>query len=139
MEHLAQFEDRDKWGRGDWRTAYNKEVMGPAYSAVVNDRVVACAGIVIPWPGMGSCWATFGEEAAKYPIWLTRTCRRIIADVVRCCGVRRLEAVVLQENLRNREWLELLGFDPEGRVARMYTSDQRNVVRYERLDYGIRP
>jgi RimJ/RimL family protein N-acetyltransferase len=138
MEHLAHFEDRDKWGRGDWRVAYNKEIMGPSFSAVCGGRVIACAGIAIPWPGMGTCWATFGEEAAHHPVWLSRTCRRIINDTVRACGLHRIEAVSLRNNERNRRWLTMLGFRHEWGVAYMYTSDQQDVVRYERLSRGLR-
>lgn len=138
MEHLAHFEDRDKWGRGDWRVAYNKEVMGPSFSALVENRIIACAGIVLPWPGMGTCWATFGEEAARYPVWLSRTCRRVLECTIKSCGLHRIEAVALQNNERNRKWLEMLGFRHEWGVARMYTPDQQPVVRYERLSNGIR-
>jgi hypothetical protein len=139
MEHLAAFEDRDKWGRGDWRIAYNKEVMGPAYSAVCSGQIIACAGIVIPWPGVGTCWATFGEGVARHPLWLSRTCRRVLNDVIRAFNLHRIEAISLLNNERNQRWLKMLGFEQEwDDVAHMYTSDQRDVVRYERLNHGLR-
>jgi hypothetical protein len=138
MEHLAQFEDRDKWGRGDWRVAYNKEVMGPSFSALVDQRIIACAGIVIPWPGVGICWATFSEEIGRYPVWFSRTCRHVLNDTLRSCGLHRLESVALKDSERNRRWLTMLGFKHEWGVARLYTSDQQDVVRYERLNDGLR-
>lgn len=138
-EHLLYFQNRDTPEPEEIRLAIEKERGGPAYTAIVvrpgspqaGETILGCAGVVIVWSGMGSAWMTLSEAAALYRVWMTRTVRRCLADIMRAYDLHRLEAVIRADNERNRRWIEALGFRPEGGIARAYTPDRKDVVRYE--------
>ena len=130
-EHLLWLEDRDGLKRSSWEMAVNREKNGIAYTALVDDKIIACAGVVFPWPEMGSAWVTFQELALKHKIWVTRIIKRILEDTIRARNLNRVEAVVLADNIVNQEWIKVLGFTQENGRARKYSPDGRDVIRYE--------
>jgi RimJ/RimL family protein N-acetyltransferase len=133
-EHAMSFLDRDKWSLVTWGEATDRERY-PSYTGMVDETILGCAGIILPWPGVGIAWLTMSPVAAvKFKIWMTRTCRRVLDDVSRSFHLHRLEAVVLDDSLVNKQWIEVLGFSVEkDGVAQRYLPDGRGVVRYERI------
>ena len=110
---------------------------GLSFAAEVEGVVIGCAGVVIPWPGVGVCWMMLAKEAERYVLWLTRTTKRILADLCRAFGLHRLEAIALKDSDRNQRWFRALGFTIEQQgTARAYFSDKRSVVRFERIMEG---
>lgn len=108
---------------------------GPAFTAELDGQPVAAAGVVMPWPGLGLAWMVIDEAVRLPPLWMTRTVKRFLADLVRRHGLHRLEAVAVQDSLRNQRWLEAMGFTREQHgVARRYLADARAVIRYERIE-----
>lgn len=105
---------------------------GPSFTAEVDGLVLGCAGLVLPWPGVGMAWMCLAKEAGRYGLWLTRTTRRILRDLIRAHALHRVEVVALEESDRNLAWLRLFGFtqEREGRAA-CYFTDKRSVVRFE--------
>lgn len=132
-DHLLAMVNRDTAGLEDWRFALARESGGPAYTAVVGDTLLGCGGVLLPWPGMGLAWLALTAEAGRYRVWLTRTARRVLADIMRAYELHRLEAVVRADNTRNRRWIEALGFARENGCARAYTTDRVDGIRYERV------
>ena len=130
-EHMLALANRDTPVREELMLAIKKEREGPAYTAVLGETVIGCAGVILMWHGMGVVWMTLSETAALYRIWLTRTARRALADIMRAHGLHRLEAVVRADNERNSKWIEAMGFKPEGGIAHAYTEDRQDVIRYE--------
>ena len=114
---------------------------GIALTAEVDGVPIGCGGLVIPWDGMGLCWMLLGESICRYPVWLTRTVRRLLHDVERACDLQRVEALVLESAPRNQRWLEQLGFTTEREgLARAYLPGHLNVIRYERVKgLGCKP
>lgn len=105
---------------------------GPSFTAVVNERAIACGGIVIPWPGAGAAWMVLSEEAGEHWIWLSKTTKRMLRLLVREHELHRVEALALAEQLVNHRWLHWMGFTQEQfGVARNYLSDRRAMIRYE--------
>ena len=134
-EHLAWFVHRDSDYIESVQSALDKERRGPAFTAVLDERVVGCSGIMLAWPGLGVAWATFSNELlVKYPIWVTRVTRSVLHTTMRVWKLHRVELVVLAGNERNARWCETLGFVPEGGVARCYTTSKHDVVRYELVE-----
>lgn len=132
-EHLMAFEDRNKWTVNSWQIALGRET-GPAYTGMIGDQILGCAGVMLPWPGMGIAWVTLSPFAAiHYGMWMTRTCRRVLNDIQKSFNLHRLEAVATEDSLMNQRWLELMGFVKENGHATAYLPDQRNVIRYERI------
>lgn len=132
-EHLLVVFNRDTDVREPLRLALEKEMEGPSYSALFDGQIIACGGIVIPWPGVGMAWTIMGVEALKHRLWITRMTKRVLADVARSYDLHRIEAVVRADMPVNQEWMRLLGFSRENGMAQAYTSDKRDAIRYERV------
>lgn len=127
------FQDRDKWSLVSWDEAMGREKY-PAYTGMVDESILGCAGVMLPWRGVGIVWLTMSPVAAiKFKVWMTKTCRRVLADVTRAFDLHRLEAIVLEDNVTNQRWVEAMGFGRENGIARNYLPDKRGVIRYERL------
>lgn len=134
-EHLMALVNRDTLRQEDWRHAVDKERLGPAFTATVDDKIIGCAGVLIPVEGLGMAWMVLSHDIVRYRVWLTRTVRRVLADIRRAHRLHRIEANVLDGVAVNHEWIAALGFTSEraGR-ARSYTPDRRDVVRYESVE-----
>lgn len=104
---------------------------GPAFTAIVDGKIIGCCGIIIQWQGMGSAWAIFTDRVAMYPMFMTRMIRRGLRDIIKAYDLHRVELVALADNERNQRWAELLGFSPENGKAHKYTPTKRDVIRYE--------
>lgn len=124
---MLEFKNRDSSERGvilAWES-------GPAFTFKVENEVFGCFGIVIPWQGMGMAWMDLSATASCYPVWLTRTTKRIVEDAMRAYDLRRMETVVLADNDVNLKWIQTIGFKAEYSTAHKYTPDGRDVVRFE--------
>jgi len=132
-EHLTMFVNRNAADEEQAWMAIQKEKRGPAFTAVADDHMFACAGVFIIWRGVGVGWAVLSPEMPKYRIWLTRTIKRVLEDAIRIYKLHRLETMVDASNKDYRRWVELLGFQPENGVARVYTADRKDTARYERI------
>ena len=130
-EHVVAIQGRDGGAREPWAVSLDKERRGPAYTLLLEGRVVVCAGVMLLWPGVGTVWANVSGEFPRVKVWATRTIRRMLADVIRAYGLHRLESVALADNERNQRYMEFLGFEREDGKARAYTPDKRDVVRYQ--------
>ena len=103
---------------------------GVSFTACVDGTPIGCAGVMILWPGVGSCWMVATDELVHHGLWMTRTVKRFLREMIRVYTLHRLEATSV--NGDNGRWLEALGFTSEvDGVARQFLSDRRNVVRYE--------
>ena len=131
-EHLLQMTNRDGAYYTTPETAWNKERLGPAFTGIVDDFYIGCAGIQIIMPHFGVAWAVLTKEVAKYPIWLTRVVKAGLNDIVRFYDLKRVEAAVLVNHEANSDWARYLGFTRERNgLARSYTFTGDAVVRYE--------
>lgn len=136
VEHLRSLVNRDTGQADPWTLAAEKASGGPAVTALLDGRVLGCAGIVLPWPGIGLCWMVLSDAIGPHGIWMTKMVRSFLDDMIRVYTLHRLEAVVLVENERNRRWIERLGFTQENGGARAYTTDRRDIIRYEWVKEG---
>lgn len=105
---------------------YTLERLGPAISAEVNGRIIACAGIAT-WIGMGTLWAFVAQDAGSYFVRLDRCVRRLI-EIPK---LRRIEASTEVDFSQGCRWLEILGFQSEG-VMRKYGPNGEDHMRYAR-------
>lgn len=131
--HLLSFVNRDTDMLVYMRDATRKELAGPAYTGVYNDKVIGCAGVMLLWPGVGEAWVALDKDIEKHGLWMTRVIKHIFRDIIVGCRLHRVEAVVLADNDRNLKWIRTLGFGRENGTARQYTSDKKDVVRFEFL------
>ena len=132
-EHLLAFVDRD--GEQDMRRALEKERGGPAFTAIVGDKILGCGGIMILWSGVGHAWVAVSKDIEQYRVWMTRTVRHALRDIARALDLHRVEAVVLTSG--DSRWLQAVGFHMENDAAKRYTQDKRDVVRFEFLKEDV--
>lgn len=110
----------------DYRALLN--VPGKAFSAFVDGEVKACAGLVMIWPGRAEAWALLSPELRRDFLKVHNATRRFLDT----CGVPRIEANVDEGFAKARGWIEMLGFQFEGRSPK-FTPDGRTVLRYARV------
>jgi len=132
-DHMLSFVNRDSSILEEMRVATRKEVGGPAFTAIFDGNIIGCAGVMLLWPGVGEAWVAFDKNVEKHGVWMTRTVRYILRDIIKGCRLHRVEAVVLTENTRNLRGIRKLGFTRENNCARQYTRDKKDVVRFEFL------
>lgn len=113
--------------RADYTVAL--ESSGPAYSALADGRIIACAGVAEIWPGRGAAWALLANSGPCH----FGTVHRAVCRFLDGCGIRRVEAYVDPEFDAARRWMRLLGFrletpDP----MRAFGDDGRDMLLYAR-------
>lgn len=101
---------------------------GPAVTAFDGDRVVLCGGIAIKAVQRGDCWALLSEHAGAHMAWLHYAVKRFITMQ----RWQRLEATVEENFDQGCRWVELLGFEFEGRM-RSYGLNGETHMRYARV------
>jgi RimJ/RimL family protein N-acetyltransferase len=115
-EHLAQINLQERQRRTishmtpEWLLVLAQG--GPAVSAVVDDRIIGSAGIVVQSEHVGFLWGAISQDAGAYFLQLHRAAVRLL-DVPQ---LQRIEAVTEVDFPAGRRWLELLGFECEGRI-----------------------
>ncbi len=134
-EHLVRFLNRDGPLDEQLWLLVQKESRGPAWTVMVDDRIIACGGVVIIWKGVGAAWIVFSETMPTHGLWMTRMTKRVLEDAVRIYNLHRLETMVEASNERYRRWVKVLGFTPENGVARAYTTDKKDTTRFERITW----
>lgn len=106
--------------------------MGPAFTAELDGHPIGCAGVVIPWPGVGQAWMVLSDAIEPYSLWMYRNVRHMLDGMVVAFCLHRMEAVALLDEPRYQRWLEGLGFTSEkDGVARGLLPDRRSMKRYE--------
>lgn len=102
--------------------------LGPAATAEVDGRIVACAGVAEIGFGMGSLWAFLSVDSGRHFVRLDRCVRRLLEIP----SYRRIEASAAASFQPACRWLELLGFDAEG-VMRKYGPNGEDCMRYAKV------
>lgn len=109
--------------------AHALEACGGSYTAIVNGRPVACAGIVEQWAHRGLAWALIGEDAGRHFVAITKAVRRML-DIAH---FHRIEMQVNCEFPQAIRWAQMLGFEVESKM-RLFTPDGRDAFMYVRLN-----
>jgi RimJ/RimL family protein N-acetyltransferase len=99
-----------------------------AWSAIHEGEVIACAGIAKAHAQMGIAWALISPDAGRHMVGIDRATRSILSS----CGLRRVEADADPDFGPGRRWLEMLGFQYEGR-KRCCTPTGRDMLLFSRI------
>lgn len=126
--HLLGLVNRNQYDEFNYDDALYKEA-SPAFTAVADGKIIACAGVMLMWAGVGHAWVALSADSSRYGVWITRTIRKVMRDIIRGCALHRVEAVVYEKQKEDQKWIERLGFESEG-VSKAFTSMQENVIRY---------
>lgn len=98
-------------------------------AAVDGDDVLAIAGVLPRWQGVGMAWAWLGLGWRRHA--------RVITDAVRASldvsPYDRIEAGVRCDYARGHAWMQRLGFELETPLARRWGPDGADYSIYRRL------
>lgn len=104
------------------------ETAGPAFTAIYDEHVVACLGIIPQWENRAVAWGLIGIDAGRAFVSVHRAVRRFLE----LQQYARIETAVSSEFEEGHRWAQLLGFQKEG-TMRAYTPDGRDCDLYARL------
>jgi len=99
-----------------------------SYSALKNNKVLACGGVAEYWPGRGEAWAIMNPDCGRDMVRIHRISQRLLDAV----PFQRVEAVVDLEFKSGHKWVEMLGFQQET-VLRKYRPDGGDAILYARI------
>lgn len=102
---------------------------GPAYSAIHDDQVLACAGLIPQWPNRALAWALVASEAGRHMISI----HKAVLKTLSAYPCRRIETAVSCNFSNGHRWATMLGFQKEG-TMRAYTPDGSDCNLYARLN-----
>lgn len=105
--------------------------IGPAITAHLNGRPVACFGYMLIWSGVAEMWLLIEERGRKYAKSLTRG-----AVVLRDCAVlsnnlHRIQITVRSSDIRAVRWASAIGFEKEATLHK-YGPDQSDFFIFSR-------
>lgn len=106
------------------------QAVGPAATAEVDGQILACAGVAFQGFGMGVLWAFVSADAGRYFVKLDRCVRRLL----QITNLKRIEATTEVSFRQGCRWLELLGFENEGRM-RAYGPNGEDHYRFARITW----
>lgn len=92
---------------------------------------IACAGMVLLWPGVAEAWTTLSDWAKHHPIWLVKTLRRELKVQMINMELRRAQMHV-EDTPELCRWARAMGFQYEG-TLRKYTPDGKTLHVYALL------
>jgi hypothetical protein len=91
----------------------------PAYTGMVDDKVIACGGIVALWQNRAQAWMCMSPESGKYLLAIYRAVGRFFDTL----PYNRIEAAVYADFLAGHRWARMLGFELECPRAEKYFPD----------------
>lgn len=91
---------------------------GPAYTLMVDDVPVACAGVVLQGWRKGEAWSLLSSLFHCHKIKVFRALKSGLDSVIFDHQLRRVQSVVNPEYPQTIDFIECLGFEYEGRLKR---------------------
>ena len=83
------------------------------HSGFYDNALIACGGIMMPWPGYGVAWALLAPAARDHAVFVHRHFYKAIKFYLNDLKLRRLEANVCESTPKAIAWIERLGFIEE--------------------------
>jgi hypothetical protein len=109
---------------------------GVAISGLYNDKLVICAGIAMPWKGLGEMWAIFSPDAPRCHLSINKAARKFVWGMINEAKLRRVQASVDLTFTKGLRWVEWLGFKFDG-ISEKYGPNGEDFVRYVIFPEGV--
>lgn len=100
-----------------------------SYSILVNDQVVACAGVTEYWAGRGEAWAVLDQKCKMNFLTIHNVVKRFLF----ICPVKRIEAAVDCDFVAGNRWVKALGFKLEVQRLECFFPNGRPATLYSRI------
>lgn len=101
-------------GSTDKTWAENIAKCGPAYTGMIENTPIVCAGIAPQWHGRSMAWAVLGEGSGPHMIAITRAVKSFLDSRPE----ERLEMQVKADFKPAHRWAKMLGFEWEGTMRK---------------------
>lgn len=102
------------------KTLAENSSKGPAFTGLYRDQVIAIAGVIPFWEGVGEAWAMFSPEAYKHAFFIHRGVIKVLGQIVAKSGLRRVQAMVQKDFAVGNRWIKALGFQFEGEMPEYF-------------------
>ena len=97
--------------------------LGPAVTAFLNLKPVACFGFVEIWQGVAEAWLIADDKARTKPIGMTKVGKTFFDIAEISYSLHRIQISVRTTDTRAHQWAKVLGFAEEG-TMRQYGPDR---------------
>ena len=126
--------DKEDWLRGievekwfyTWRDG------GPAYTLMVDDSPIACAGVILQGWNRGEAWSLLSTLFYQHKIKTYRLIKSGLDNIILENELRRVQTFIDAEFPASIDFIECLGFALEGRL-RAYGPHGEDYLLYSRI------
>jgi len=95
-------------------------------------EILGIGGVHMFWPGVGEGWVILTKVVFRYPLTFHKTVLGLLGRIEAEYGFSRIQAACLCGWNRAEKWLQKLGFEYEGIMAK-YGPDGSDYYRYARI------
>lgn len=85
-----------------------------SWTLVAEDKPILCMGAEMVFRGVLELWMTPDRLMARYPKFVYRTCRELLAGTIQATGAHRIQCLVREDFPAGIRWAERFGLVREG-------------------------
>lgn len=120
-------------GRIDWeKVASSWHTAGPAYTLMVDGKIMGSAGLVIIDDKKAEAWLMFSMRFYKHKTLALRILIKEFKKLIAEHKFTRVQAVVPTTFFKGQRFVEWLGFQKEG-VLRKYGPENEDMIMYSKI------
>jgi len=101
---------------------------GQCFTAIEDNHVYGCAGVIKQWDNRAIAWALLSAYAGRQFIRIHRAVQRFLDTT----DFRRIEAFVDADFQEGHRWIQMLGFEREG-YMKAFSPNGNDAVLYARI------
>jgi hypothetical protein len=114
--------------RGDPEIIANQLAHGQAFTGVCEKGLIACAGILPIWKGVGEGWCVGSPLIQHFRFSFPKVIHRKIQEIINFYQLDRLQTIVDRDFIISQKWVERMGFQYEGEMPKYIAG--RTYLRY---------
>lgn len=122
---LSDFPEWDRWVK-EWKES------GPAYTLIIDDQVVGCAGVILLGWNRGEAWTLFSSLLYRYKLTVIKSIRTYLERIARAHKLKRIQAQVRSDFREGMRFMEFMGFESEG-VLKAFGPRGEDIIMYARI------
>lgn len=122
-EGVKNQKDYEKWAK--------MNELGPGYTILFNDEVIACAGIRIFWEGVGEVWAVISNDSSKHLRLILEEFGKRLEFTIRELKMRWLQVSLSKNNKKGIHFAQHYGFKRKCEM-KYYLPDGSDAILYAR-------
>lgn len=126
-------EEIEALGSDQWRELLARYERDPSWTMRdERGRIVFFGGLTILWPGVAEAWSVMSDLVEENPLAVVREIRRRVQEGFDRHGLRRIQAIIADDNPRAVKLMRMAGFEVEG-ILRAYSPDGKDCFILGRL------